>query len=208
MSTIERMRFVLCALAITACSSSPSVDGGELVDAGATSVDAGELVDDAGRARDAGADGGHDRDGGRVELDAGADAGPDAGPLPSCVGEGIWRNDTIWCEHLPNVLADYDCDLIADISRAGDVTWSGDAESIRTLTFVLQYQGLSPVSDQMYACHRSAPVEAYSQGCEVPFRRPCEVLAGERDAVRCAAADDRGIASIFAFRATATGCGN
>lgn len=195
--TIVGMRTLAIAALVIGCTGVPAeIDAGELEldsgrdDAGAVDVDGGE---DAGSA---------DLDGGR-DAGVAVDAGSDAGPLPSCVGEGIWRGSTTWCDDLATVLAAYDCELVFETDSAGTVTWSGSVESIRTLTFVLGYQGLSPSRDRAYACHRPAPSESYAQTCEVPFLRGCML---DRSDELCGAAEERGIATHLAFNTPLTGC--
>jgi hypothetical protein len=175
------------------------LDGGVRRDAGR---DAG--VRDAGQ--DAGRDGG--RDGG---TDAGADAAP---PLPTCVGEGIWRNTTYWCEHHPNVLRDYECDLVWESHAGGGSTWHGTVATVHHgLTFVLNYGGLSSYVDRVYACHRPGPTAPYRQSCEIPLSRACrlaERFEEHRGGVDfrpiCAAAQERGLATVYAFNSPVTGC--
>lgn len=188
-------------------------------------VDAGELAPDASSAGDAGGDAGKldasepvtepdadVRDSGPDELDAGTDGGPEPEPLPTCDFEGVQRYEVTWCDYVPAVIRDYDCVLIWQYHSGGS-EWFGTAEAVRTATFTIDFDGISPYGDAMYACHRPAPTELYRQNCETPFRRPC-ALAESHEQHRggadyrplCDAAQERGLALVVSLNSPNTGC--
>lgn len=199
-----------------ACACSDGRMGTRVCNDDGTLPVCGSCVVGDGGAVDAGAEPDAGPDAGAVEDDAGVggDAGTpgDAG-LPSCTGEGVVRGSSTWCEHLPNVLADYDCELVWEATGGSTSEWSGTPDSIQTLTFVLNYEGLSPFADRIYACHGTPPDSGDRQTCEVPFRRPCD-LADRFDSHRggvdyvplCAAAEERGLATLYWINAPSSGC--